>query len=259
MAKQLGDIIEALKGVYGSELITIFNKSKEVTNHYPKTGLLYGEDVKEDVVLENGNKFLVNWEEGQKTGFFLDQRDNRKIVGELSHGKKVLNLFSYSGGFSVYALNHNADSVVSVDISESALQLLDQNVKLNGHSENSKGYAVNVKDFLNANSQDLDFDIIVVDPPAFAKSQKKRHNAIQAYSRLNAQVFKKAKSGTTIFTFSCSQVVDFPLFKGAIMSAGIEVGRPIRIVKQLSQGGDHPINLFHPEGHYLKGLMLEIL
>jgi 23S rRNA (cytosine1962-C5)-methyltransferase len=257
MAKQLREIIQALQLSFGDDLSTIFNKSKEVTNHYPKIGVIWGAELSQDTVLENGHSFLVNWEEGQKTGFFLDQRNNRDFVGKMAQGKKVLNLFSYSGGFSIYALNQGATYVESVDVSEKAIDLLDQNLEINTFEGKSKGLAMNVKEYLTQN-EDLDFDIIIVDPPAFAKSQKKRHNAIQAYTRLNAQVFSKCKSGTTIFTFSCSQVVDSKLFKGAILSAGIETNRQIRIIKQLSQGGDHPINLFHPEGHYLKGLMLEI-
>lgn len=259
MAKQLREIISGLVMTFDGKITTVYNKSKEVTNHYPKNGVIWGEGVTADVVLENGNRFKVNWEEGQKTGFFLDQRENRALLGSISHNKKVLNLFSYSGGFSIYALNQGALAVDSVDISETAIELLDENVELNGSFNNSRGFARNVKDYLTESGVELDYDIIIVDPPAFAKSQKKRHNAIQAYTRLNAQVFRKAKPGATILTFSCSQVVDYNLFKGAIMSAGIDVGRPVRIIKQLSQGGDHPVNLFHPEGHYLKGIMLEIL
>lgn len=257
MAKDIGLMIDALQAVFGKGITTIYNRSKESTT-YAKNGLLWGEDVSESVVKEFGNKFLVNWAEGQKTGFFLDQRDNRKLVGDLAHGKTVLNLFSYTGGFSIYAMNQGATQVDSVDISETATTLLDKNVALIADPPSNASIAANVMEYIRDFEGELPHDIIIVDPPAFAKSVKKRHNAIQAYKRLNAAVIKKAKPGAMIFTFSCSQVVDTQLFKGAIVSAGIEAGKQIRIMRQMSQGEDHPINLFHPEGHYLKGLMLSV-
>ncbi len=257
MAKDTVHIIEALKNVFTDNLTTIYNRSKEAS-YYVKDGLLWGEDKQEDIVLENGKSFLVNWAEGQKTGFFLDQRDNRKLVGDISKGNKVLNLFSYTGGFSIYAMTEGATQVDSIDISDKATLLLDNNVALLSDPPANNSITANVMEYLKEYEGELPFDIIIVDPPAFAKSMKKRHNAIQAYKRLNEAVISKAKKGAVILTFSCSQVVDTALFTGAIVSAGIDAQRDIRIMKQLSQGPDHPINLFHPEGHYLKGLMLSV-
>lgn len=257
MAKDTVHIIEGLKNTFGEYLTTIYNRSKEAS-HYVKDGLLWGKPMEEDKVLENGNPFWVNWADGQKTGFFLDQRDNRKLVGNISKGQRVLNLFSYTGGFSIYAMTGGASNVDSVDISEKATVLLDKNVSLLDTPPTNQSITANVLEYIKDFEGDLPYDIIIVDPPAFAKSMKKRHNAIQAYKRLNQAVIEKSKKGAIIFTFSCSQVVDTALFTGAIVSAGIESDRNIRIMKQLSQGPDHPINLFHPEGHYLKGLMLSV-
>ena len=216
-------------------------------------GILWGSEVESDTVSENGHLFNVNWVEGQKTGFFLDQRDNRRLVGEYSKDKSVLNCFSYTGGFSVYAAKNGATSVVSVDISSKAVALSEHNAILN-QCNNHQGITANVLEYLTQN-KDV-YDIVIVDPPAFAKSMSKRHNAIQAYKRLNTLAIKAVKPGGLLFTFSCSQVVTTQLFYDTIVAAGIEAGRNVRVMFHLSQGADHPVNLFHPEGHYLKGLML---
>lgn len=253
-------IVEALKKVLGNELTTIYDKSAEtLPKNYAaqiENSLLFGNEVK-GVVKEYGHQFLVNWEEGQKTGFFLDQRDNRHLLGEYAAGKKVLNSFCYTGGFSIYALQAGAKEVHSVDISQKAIDLTDENVSLNGFDKGQhQSYAVDVLKFLKENTQV--YDLMVVDPPAFAKSLKKRHNAIQGYKRLNALALKHVKKGGMVFTFSCSQVVDQQLFYNTIVAAAIEAGRQVRVMRHLSQASDHPVSLFHPEGSYLKGLVLYV-
>jgi 23S rRNA (cytosine1962-C5)-methyltransferase len=207
------------------------------------------------IVKENGIQFWVNVVTGQKTGFFLDQRENRMLAGQLSTGKNVLNCFSYTGGFSMYALKAGATRVDSVDISEKAVVLMHENTVLNLFESNHHGHCANVMNFLSECPDDL-YDVVIVDPPAFAKSLHKRHNAVQAYKRLNQLALKKVKNGGWMLTFSCSQVVGTQLFYDTIVAAGMESGRKIRVAQHLSQGKDHPVNLFHPEGHYLKGLLL---
>jgi 23S rRNA (cytosine1962-C5)-methyltransferase len=212
------------------------------------------EDIK---ISENGIPFHIPIVEGQKTGFFLDQRDNRQLVGTYSKGKSVLNCFCYTGGFSLYALVNGATHVDSVDISARAIEGVDKNVGLINFNGTHQSHTANVMHYL-ASDDVQKYDIVIVDPPAFAKSLHKRHNAVQAYKRLNALALKKVKSGGLLFTFSCSQVVGTQLFHDTIVAAGLESGKRIRIMHQLSQGADHPVSLFHPEGHYLKGLCLYV-
>lgn len=211
----------------------------------------------ETVIKENGIDFSINIVEGQKTGFFLDQRLNRQLLGEYSSGKTVLNCFCYTGGFSLYALVQGALHVDSVDISSKAIEGLEKNIMLGQYEGTHKSYCANVMQFL-ASSEVMTYDIVIVDPPAFAKSLHKRHNAVQAYKRLNALALKKVKSGGMLMTFSCSQVVGNQLFQDTLVAAGLESGKKVRIMHQLSQGPDHPVSLFHPEGHYLKGLCLYV-
>lgn len=206
-------------------------------------------------ILENGHAFSVNVVTGQKTGFFLDQRDNRQLLAKYSPGKSILNCFCYTGGFSVYGLKSGASSVTSVDISQKAMDQLNENLECNTFPGEHISVCENVMPYLS-NPEVPQFDIVIVDPPAFAKSLQKRHNAVQAYKRLNQLAMKKVKHGGFLFTFSCSQVVGTQLFYDTIVAAGIESGKKIRLVHQLSQGADHPVQLFHPEGHYLKGLVL---
>ena len=215
-----------------------------------------GFDSDETVVLENGNKFWVNWNEGQKTGFFLDQRENRALVGRYAAGRRVLNLFCYTGGFSIYALKGGADSVESVDSSARAMSLVDRNVELNAFT-NHISHTCDAIEFLSKVPQDK-FDMIIVDPPAFAKHRGALKNALRAYQRLNAAAIAKVAPGGIIFTFSCSQVVDKEAFALAVFSAAAQVGRRVRIVDRLNQPADHAVNIFHPEGEYLKGLMLYV-
>ncbi len=257
--KMQGIIVSALSSLMKDQIKTIYSKSKEtLPDNYATTmedSVVFGEETKHQIVLENGHQFQVNWAEGQKTGFFLDQRDNRKLVGEYAKDKSVLNCFCYTGGFSVYAGKMGASTVDSVDISGKAMTLTDENITLN-EVKNHTSYTANVMEHLTAHSKQ--YDIVIVDPPAFAKNISKRHNAIQAYKRLNALGIKSVKPGGLIFTFSCSQVVTTQLFYDTIVAAGIEAGRNIRVMHHLSQGADHPVNLFHPEGHYLKGLMIYV-
>ena len=212
----------------------------------------------ETVVLENGNKFIVNWNEGQKTGFFLDQRENRARVGQLAHGRRVLNLFCYTGGFSIYALAGGAQHVDSVDSSQRAMDMVDRNVALNGFSSDlHTSYCADAIDFVK-NVPDGAYDLIIVDPPAFAKHRGALKNALRAYQRLNAAAIAKVAPGGFVFTFSCSQVVDKESFALAVFSAAAETGRSVRILDRLNQPGDHSVNIYHPEGEYLKGLLLYV-
>jgi 23S rRNA (cytosine1962-C5)-methyltransferase len=252
-------IAEALKKVFADELKVIYYKSQSTlpgkmreaeTNEY-----LFGMGSIPHIVVENGNKFFVDWEEGQKTGFFLDQRENRKLLGDFSKGKKVLNTFCYTGGFSVYALHAGAEVVHSVDSSQKAIDLTKKNLELNGFNTNlHPGYAVDTFDFLK-DKQDH-YDVIILDPPAFAKHRDARHQAVRGYQRLNAEAMRVIKPGGVIFTFSCSQVVDRQLFYDTVVSAAIQAGRQIKVLHHLSQPADHPVSIFHPEGEYLKGLVL---
>jgi 23S rRNA (cytosine1962-C5)-methyltransferase len=209
------------------------------------------------IVLEHGNKFFVDWEEGQKTGFFLDQRENRKLLGEMSKYKTVLNTFCYTGGFSVYALQNQAALVHSVDASEKAVAMTRKNLTLNGFDPHvHECVASDTFDFIK-DKKDV-YDIIILDPPAFAKHKDARHQAVKGYQRLNAEAMKMIKHGGILFTFSCSQVVDRQLFYDTVVSAGIQSGREIKVLHHLSQPSDHPVSLYHPEGEYLKGLVLYV-
>lgn len=207
-------------------------------------------------VLENGIKFSIDIIKGQKTGFFLDQRDNRKILGHYSTGKKVLNCFSYTGGFSLYALKSGAKSVVSVDISKDAIEISNQNARINGLEEPHKGIAADCFDFLR--KADKDFDLIILDPPAFSKDIRSVPQASRGYKDINLSAMKLIQPGGLLFTFSCSQHISKDLFQKIVFGAAADSGKKVRIIHQLSQGPDHPINIYHPEGDYLKGLVLEV-
>ena len=263
MFRSKKQICAALQKVYGDRLKAVYDKSSGTAPF--KAGLelvdgyVYkseGFDSDETVVLENGNKFWVNWNEGQKTGFFLDQRENRALVGRYAAGRRVLNLFCYTGGFSIYALRGGAESVESVDSSARAMALVDRNVELNAFT-NHISHTCDAIEFLSKVPQDK-FDMIIVDPPAFAKHRGALKNALRAYQRLNAAAIAKVAPGGIIFTFSCSQVVDKEAFALAVFSAAAQVGRRVRIVDRLNQPADHAVNIFHPEGEYLKGLMLYV-
>lgn len=258
MHKARHDIAEALQQIHGLRIQAVYAKSKEaLPSEYAKEVTdewLTGEPVEEIVMHEGGIQFTVNVMTGQKTGFFLDQRINREIVGKYANGATVLNGFSYSGGFSMYALQGGATQVTSVDSSLAALELAEKNAVNNAFPGAHRCVRENVMTYLN--QTDSLFDMVIMDPPAFAKNLEKRHNAVQAYKRLNILAMAKVKPGGLLFTFSCSQVVDRILFNNTIVAAAIESGRMARIVHELSQGPDHPVSVFHPEGHYLKGLAL---
>ncbi len=258
--RSIGLIKDALLDAYGSEVKSIFQKSSSSLpdnyGRYEGDGFLYGKNEK-IIVKENGVKFYVDMISGQKTGFFLDQRENRKLLGKYAKGKDVLNLFCYTGGFSMYALSNGATRVTSVDISQQAIEMVRENHILNSFETPHDIYCANVMKMLE-NRELPQYDIVVVDPPAFAKSVKKRHNAVKAYKRINALALKKVKKGGLLFTFSCSQVVEPELFYSTIRAAAIESKRRIKIIHYMSQGPDHPVNIYFPEGRYLKGLVLYV-
>ncbi|HEY4799474.1 MAG TPA: class I SAM-dependent methyltransferase, partial [Bacteroidia bacterium] len=212
------------------------------------------------IVKENDINFWVDWKSGQKTGFFLDQRENRQMLSHYCEGKKVLNTFCYTGAFSLYAMKAGAKLVHSVDSSSRAIDLVKKNFQLNSPPEagdwEGAHYCSDVFDFLKGKNNF--YDVMILDPPAFAKHHDVRHNAVMGYKRLNIEAFKQIKSGGIIFTFSCSQVIDRLLFEKTIMSAAIIAGRNVRVLHHLSQAPDHPANIFHPEGEYLKGLVLYV-
>ena len=260
MALHLKEIVRALKLLSDLELKAIYNKSAEAMRRMGKedaveNGYLFGERIEEDL-LENGCRYHVDWENGQKTGFFLDQRDNRDLVRRLAQGKKVLNAFGYTGGFSVAALKGGAQRVVTVDASQKALDTAAMNLKLNGFSvDDNPCVATDMKDYVKEVSEN-EFDLIILDPPAFAKRHQDRHRGLQGYRFINAEAIRRIAKGGLLFTFSCSQAIDKGMFQSIVTAAAIEVGRNVRILYQLSQPADHPINIYHPEGAYLKGLVL---
>lgn len=237
---------------YKSETTLPYKAQLEARNDYLIGGY------KGDTALENGLKFRVDWLRGQKTGFFVDQRDNRSLLGRYSKGRSVLNMFCYTGGFSVYALAGGAREVVSVDSSAKAISLTDANVEMNfpGDTRHSSSAtdAFKYLDSMPAGAHDL----IILDPPAFAKHRSALHNALQGYRRLNARAFEKIAPGGILFTFSCSQAVSREQFRLAVFSAAAQSRRKVRILHQLTQPADHPVNIYHPEGEYLKGLVLYV-
>ncbi len=253
--------VKALQEIMGDSLKAVYDKSEETM---PKNapikapnGYLWKSNtfITDSVASENNHKFYVDWEGGQKTGFFLDQRENRALLGHYSTNKTVLNTFCYSGGFSVYAAKQGAKLVHSTDISKKAIELTDKNMELNG-IKNHESFAVDTFEFLK--HKENMYDIIVLDPPAFAKHQNVKHNAIMGYKRLNYEAIKQIKPGGLLFTFSCSQVVDKNTFNSTVMAAAIEAGRTVRVLHHLSQPPDHCVNIFHPEGEYLKGLVVHV-
>lgn len=250
-------IAKALKNALGVELKAIYSKSSDTLPERVITEdkYLFGEVETPHRAVENGVFYNIDWKTGQKTGFFIDQRENRKKLAQYSVNKRILNTFCYSGGFSLSALKKGASEVHSLDSSKRAIHLTEENLKLNKFSGEHKSIVADAMEFI----KDIaDFDIIILDPPAFAKSRTKRHKAVQGYKRLNAAAIRQIKPGGLIFTFSCSQVVDKELFTNTVIAAAIEVGRNVRIVEQLHQPADHPVNAFHPEGEYLKGLVIRV-
>ena len=258
MFNSIDKIKDGLIAALGEDLKAVYSKSADTLpdRTINDNGYVYGECETPHVAIENGIKYNIDWVNGQKTGFFIDQRENRALISKYSKGKKVLNTFCYSGGFSLAALKSGASLVHSLDSSKKAIELTDDNVELNAITEGHESIVADAMTYM----KDLPeaYDIIVLDPPAFAKHRNKRHQAIQGYKRLNAHTIRQIKSGGIIFTFSCSQVVDKALFTNTVIAAAIEAGRNVRILEQLHQPSDHPINAFHPEGEYLKGLVIQV-
>lgn len=253
-------IARELVSVMGDRIENVYYKS-EATLPF-KAGLgqensfIYG-GTNENVALENGLKFHVDWLHGQKTGFFVDQRDNRSLLEQYAKGKRVLNMFCYTGGFSVYAMRGGAEIVHSVDSSAKAIELTTRNVGLNFPDDGRhSAYCEDAFRFLEKAGDN--YDLIILDPPAFAKHRGALHNALKGYTRLNLKAFEKIRPGGIVFTFSCSQVVTKDNFRNAVFTAAAQSGRNVRILHQLHQPADHPINIYHPEGEYLKGLVLYV-
>ena len=255
------EIADALCRVMGNELRSIFYKS-ETTLPFkaqlgPQNGFLFGGEVG-DVAVENGLRFHIDWLRGQKTGFFVDQRDNRSLLQSYSRGRAVLNMFCYTGGFSVYAMRGGARLVHSVDSSAKAIDLAQANVELNfPGDQRHQAYAEDAFKFMQHSEQGA-YDLIILDPPAFAKHKDALRNALKGYTRLNARAFQIIQKGGILFTFSCSQAVSKDQFRMAVFTAAAQSGRSVRILHQLHQPADHPINIYHPEGEYLKGLVLYV-
>lgn len=253
-------IADALSEVMGNIVKHIYYKS-ETTLPFkadlgPENGFVKGGSP-ENVALENGLRFHVDWLKGQKTGFFVDQRENRHLLERYSKGRNVLNMFCYTGGFSFYAMRGGANLVHSVDSSAKAIDLTNKNVELNFPGDNRhQAFAEDAFKFLDRMGDQ--YDLIILDPPAFAKHRDALRNALRGYSKLNAKAFEKIKPGGILFTFSCSQVVDKKDFRNAVFTAAAQSGRSVRILHQLTQPGDHPVNIYHPEGEYLKGLVLYV-
>lgn len=257
MHRDRSAIAIAVKAILGDAISAVYFKSLSAVPGKTESEFLLGMTASPNVILEHGKKFYVDWAEGQKTGFFLDQRENRKLMGSLSKGKTVLNTFCYTGGFSVYALQAGAKLVHSVDASEKAIELTRKNIELNAFSSLEHNcFAADTFDFLKESKEP--YDLIVLDPPAFAKHKDAKHQAMKGYQRLNAEAIRRIQPGGIIFTFSCSQVVDRQLFKDTVVSAAIQSGREIKVLHHLSQPADHPVSIFHPEGEYLKGLVLYV-
>lgn len=253
-------IAEALKQVLGDTLQNIYYKSEATlpykANLGSEDGYLLGNDV-EDIALENGLRFCVDWQKGQKTGFFVDQRENRSLLEHYAKDRSVLNMFCYTGGFSFYAMRGGAKIVHSVDSSAKAIALTNKNVSLNFPGDlRHQAFAEDAFKYLE--HMGSNYDLIILDPPAFAKHKDVLRNALQGYRKLNAIAFEKIKPGGILFTFSCSQVVSKEHFRLAVFSAAAQSGRSVRILHQLTQPADHPVNIYHPEGEYLKGLVLYV-
>ena len=251
-----------LKELLGDKLIAVYDKSSETlpfkAGLEPKNEYLFGAEDSVKNGVEYNNQFAIDWETGQKTGFFIDQRENRALLAQYAKGKKVLNTYCYSGGFSIYALNEGASLVHSVDSSQKAIDLVDNNVALIPDlADKHESFVSDSLEYISAT--DTKYDVIILDPPAFGKHKRVRHKAVQGYKRLNAKAMKKIQPGGIIFTFSCSQIVDKELFANTIAAAAIEARRKVRVLHQLHQPADHPVNLAQPESEYLKGLVIQVL
>ena len=254
------EIAEALIEACEGEVKHVYYKSETTLPYkaelHQENGFLVGGD-ETNVATENGLKFHIDWLKGQKTGFFIDQRENRKLLESYSKGKSVLNMFCYTGGFSIYAMRGGATQVHSVDSSSKAIDLTRANAELNFPGDNRhEAFAEDAFKFLEKAGGD--YDLVILDPPAFAKHKGALHNALKGYTRLNSIAFQKIRKGGIVFTFSCSQAVNKDQFRLAVFTAAAQSGRHVRILHQIHQPADHPINIYHPEGEYLKGLVLQV-
>lgn len=253
-------LVDAFRDVLGTRLRSVYDKSSKTlpfkAEIEPVDEYIFGESQKTDVV-ENGLKFSVDWEEGQKTGFFIDQRENRRLVQDYAYGRDVLNMFCYTGGFSFYAMKGGARLVHSVDASEAAIGLTNRNVEMNFPGDpRHEAFVADGFDYLK--NIEGKYDLIILDPPAFAKHRNSLQQALKGYKRINTRAFEQIRSGGILFTFSCSQVVSREKFREAVFSAAAIAGRKVRILHQLTQPADHPVNIYHPESEYLKGLVLYV-
>lgn len=254
------EICQALVQVMGDRIANVYYKSETTLPYkadlHQENGFLVGGDAS-NVAMENGLKFHIDWLRGQKTGFFVDQRENRSLLEQYAKGKSVLNMFCYTGGFSVYAMRGEAKAVHSVDSSAKAIELTNENIALNFPGD-ARHQAICEDAFKYLDDHDQQYDLIILDPPAFAKHRAALHNALKGYTRLNVKGLQRIKKGGILFTFSCSQVVTKDNFRNAVFTAAAQAGRKVRILHQLHQPADHPINIYHPEGEYLKGLVLYV-
>lgn len=256
-----GEVAEALTLIPDARIRNVYYKSDTTlpfkADLGPENGYLIGQ-YDGNIAIENGLQFNIDWLKGQKTGFFVDQRENRSLLERFARGRRVLNMFCYTGGFSVYAMRGGAVSVDSVDSSAKAVALTDANIALNFPDDpRHRSYTEDAFKFLNDMEKDR-YDLIILDPPAFAKHRGAIKNGLIGYRRLNTRAFEKIKPGGILFTFSCSQAITRDMFRLAVFSASVKAGRRVRILHQLSQPADHPIDIAHPEGEYLKGLVLEV-
>lgn len=254
-------IKDILLDLLKDKIKSIYNKSAttlpEMNGNLFKDELLYG-TIDEVLVKENGLSFYIDILKGQKTGFFIDQRDSRKIVGEYTAGKKVLNMFSYTGGFSMYALNAGAELVHSVDISKKVMEIVGRNAMMQGEKANNhQAFAEDVFEYLDKMPSDF-YDVIILDPPAFAKHHKVKDQGIKGYRTINRKAMEKIKKGGLLFTFSCSQAISKDDFQTLLFSSAVMEKKNVKVIKQLQQSVDHPVSIYHPEGSYLKGFMLQV-
>ena len=251
------DLARCLLQVMEGQLAHIYYKSETTLPFMePENGFLYGGEDADNIAVENGLRFHVDWLRGQKTGFFVDQRDNRKLLEHYAKGRRVLNMFCYTGGFSFYAMRGGAELVHSVDSSAKAIELTRRNVELNFPGDpRHEAFCEDAFRFLDTAE---DYDLVILDPPAFAKHRAALHNALKGYIRLNNKALERMPEGSILFTFSCSQVVSKDQFRSAVFTAAAQAHRKVRILHQLHQPADHPINIYHPEGEYLKGLVLYV-
>ena len=256
IAQAIVEVVPQVSKVYYKSDDTLPHKAQIMGD---RVGYILGDNTDQDVfwAKENGLNFRIDWLRGQKTGFFIDQRDNRALLEHYAQGKDVLNMFCYTGGFSVYALRGGAKRVHSVDVSQKAVDLVRSNVAYNfGEDAPHEAFAQEAFEFMSQNTNT--YDLIILDPPAFAKHRDAVKNALRGYQRLNAKGIQCIRPGGILFTFSCSQAIDKDMFRLAVFSAAAQVGRKVRILHQLHQPADHPINIYHPEGEYLKGLVLQV-